>query len=113
MNSRRFYCDFANSRHRDIANVLNKFKLHRDIGAAFFAEKIAPEIAVNITCERALKDEFLLGLQLGRVQERNKRDVLLKYFFLSHITARAMVQLSERLVHMLSACQFASNYILT
>ena len=83
-NSRRFYCDFANSRHRDIANVLNKFKLHRDIGAAFFAEKIAPEIAVNITCERALKDEFLLGLQLGRVQERNKRDVVKIFFFIPY-----------------------------
>ena len=46
--SRRFYCNFPNSRHRDIAAVLNMFKFHRDIGAIVFAEKIAPKIAVSI-----------------------------------------------------------------
>ena len=50
MNSRRFYCDFANSHHRDIADVLNMFKFHRDIGGIFFAtgKKIAPKNIVNI-----------------------------------------------------------------
>ena len=35
-------------RHRDIADDLNMFKFHRDIGATFFAKKIALKIAVYI-----------------------------------------------------------------
>ena len=46
-NSRRFYCNLVNSRHRDIADILNMFKSPCDIGAIFFAKKIAPIIAVN------------------------------------------------------------------
>ena len=48
MNSRRFYCNFPNSRHLDIAAVLNMLKLHCDFGAVFFTKKIALKIAVNI-----------------------------------------------------------------
>ena len=39
---------FPNLRHRDVADVLNMSKLHRDIGATFLAEKFVPKIAVNI-----------------------------------------------------------------
>ena len=54
-NGRRFYCDFANSRHHDTADILNMFRFHRDISAIFFAERIAPKIAVN----SARLNEFL------------------------------------------------------
>ena len=50
VNSRRFYCDLSNFRHCDIADVLNTFKLHREIGVILFAEKIAFKIAGNIAC---------------------------------------------------------------
>ena len=50
VNNRRFYCDFPNSRYRDIADVLNMFKFHCDISAIFFAEKLASKIVANISC---------------------------------------------------------------
>ena len=48
MNIRRFYCDFANSRDCDIADILNMFKFYRDVVMTFSAEKNAPKFAVNL-----------------------------------------------------------------
>ena len=51
-NSQQFYSDFGNSRHCNIADVLNMFKFHRDIGTTFVAETSASKIAVNVNIVR-------------------------------------------------------------